>query len=250
MTLVMPMSTAMIDSFYGPCQFCQSNEFESSGENGRYKTTCGHLFHKKCINKWYAVEQSCPTCSNTNFETKMILKSSMQKKDNTELPTDLDAGKIVKYHADAYVDVDAHAYAQVDEFDELHEIDEIVFEKPLHNLKKSKKTQTTNMLTTILCKYNQEIDKKNDDDDDNNDDEFDYSSDSSYDDDDGFINEDEIDERDKKMLDTFIYTDASFIYGLKIVKKYLVDYRPHSQSVHNLQRINNIIDNINEIEFD
>ena len=243
MTLTMSMTTAIIDSFYGPCQFCQSTEFESSGENGRYKTTCGHLFHRKCIDKWYAVEQSCPTCSNTNSETKMIMKSSIQKKENSQLPAYADSGKIVKYQADS----------QVDEFDELHEIDEIVFEKPLNNLKKSKKTQTTNMLTTILCKYNEEMGKKNNDDvddDDLDDDEFDYSSDSSHDDhDDGFINEDEIDERDKKMLDTFIYTDASFIYGLKIVKKYLVDYRPHSQSVHTLQRINNIIDNINEIEI-
>ncbi len=26
------------------------------------KTICGHVFHKKCIDKWFAREKTCPTC--------------------------------------------------------------------------------------------------------------------------------------------------------------------------------------------
>ncbi len=43
----------------GTCSVCLD-----SFKKGLYKRTlnCGHLFHKKCVDKWISREKSCPLC--------------------------------------------------------------------------------------------------------------------------------------------------------------------------------------------
>jgi len=52
-------------------------------ENKKYRNltcSCGHTFHKKCINKWLKAENTCPLCRkiiNNNHQTTQLLDTHM-----------------------------------------------------------------------------------------------------------------------------------------------------------------------------
>lgn len=43
---------------YGECLICLDDMYD-----GLWATSCGHLFHKKCILAWLSIRKICPTCS-------------------------------------------------------------------------------------------------------------------------------------------------------------------------------------------
>ena len=50
------------------CSICLESEFcdEEFYDNYKYITSCGHVFHKRCLTKWCAKNNSCPTCRTKN----------------------------------------------------------------------------------------------------------------------------------------------------------------------------------------
>ena len=158
------------DNFYSKCQICHSDHFEPSGENGRYQTLCGHIFHTKCIENWHKTQLSCPSCTNYNTVTKIVpLKTEI-------IPLET---KIVP------------------------------LETTVSSFKNKYPLNVPNLLQRAICNHD---------------------------------NED--------LLDNFIYTDESFIEGLQIVNIFINNYRPHSNKVLNLNRIDSIVSSIKDIIHD
>ena len=49
------------------CSIC----LEKNGKESHAVTTCGHVFHKKCISTWYNTDRRCPMCRNYNKPTQI-----------------------------------------------------------------------------------------------------------------------------------------------------------------------------------
>jgi len=49
------------------CSIC----LETIKEEDKFKTTCDHFFHRKCIIEWYDIKKSCPFCRN-NLSLKVF----------------------------------------------------------------------------------------------------------------------------------------------------------------------------------
>ena len=45
------------------CCICLDNILE----NNIYKTSCNHIFHHTCLQKWFEKKKSCPYCRNENI---------------------------------------------------------------------------------------------------------------------------------------------------------------------------------------
>ena len=43
------------------CPIC-FGDFNANFNNPSHTTSCGHTFHKKCIDTWFAVKPTCPIC--------------------------------------------------------------------------------------------------------------------------------------------------------------------------------------------
>ena len=165
------------DNFYSKCQICHSDHFEPSGENGRYQTLCGYIFHTKCIENWHKTQLSCPSCTNYNTVTKIVpLETKIVPLKTEIVPLET---KIVP------------------------------LETTVSSFKNKYPLNVPNLLQRAICNH------------DNQD-----------------------------LLDNFIYTDESFIEGLQIVNIFLNNYRPHSNKVLNLNRIDSIVSNIKDIIHD
>jgi hypothetical protein len=165
------------DNFYSKCQICHSDHFEPSGENGRYQTLCGHIFHTKCIENWHKTQLSCPSCTNYNTVTKIVpLKTEIIPLETKIVPLET---KIVP------------------------------LETTVSSFKNKYPLNVPNLLQRAICNHD---------------------------------NED--------LLDNFIYTDESFIEGLQIVNIFINNYRPHSNKVLNLNRIDSIVSSIKDIIHD
>lgn len=53
------------------CSICLS----SIKNSRKYELSCGHIFHKKCIDRWYEIKKDniCPYCKNKDINIDMIL---------------------------------------------------------------------------------------------------------------------------------------------------------------------------------
>ena len=158
------------DKFNSKCQICYLDHFERSGENGRYQTLCGHIFHTKCIENWHKTQLSCPTCTNYNTVTEIVPLKTEIVPFNTEI-------------------------------------------QPLKTTASSFKNKYPLNVPNLLQRAISDYDNQN-------------------------------------ILDNFIYTDESFTQGLLIIDKFINNYRPHSKKVHNLNRIDSIVSNIQDIIHD
>ena len=165
------------DNFYSKCQICHSDHFEPSGENGRYQTLCGHIFHTKCIENWHKTQLSCPSCTNYNTVTKIVpLKTEIVPLETKIVPLET---KILP------------------------------LETTVSSFKNKYPLNVPNLLQRAICNHDNE-----------------------------------------NLLDNFIYTDESFIEGLQIVNIFINNYRPHSNKVLNLNRIDSIVSSIKDIIHD
>tara|TARA_A100001015_G_C14531969_1_gene534495 strand:+ start:55 stop:597 length:543 start_codon:yes stop_codon:yes gene_type:complete len=172
------------DNFYSKCQICHSDHFEPSGENGRYQTLCGHIFHTKCIENWHKTQLSCPSCTNYNTVTKIVpLKTEIVPLETKIVPLET---KILPLETKI-----------------------VPLETTVSSSKNKYPLNVPNLLQRAICNHD---------------------------------NED--------FLDNFIYTDESFIKGLEIVNIFINNYRPHSNKVLNLNRIDSIVSNIKDIIHD
>lgn len=62
-----------VDSQTYCCPICYDDNF-SDNENDpscRYTTSCGHIFHTSCINRWYLNSNTCPCCRTEVFERQL-----------------------------------------------------------------------------------------------------------------------------------------------------------------------------------
>jgi hypothetical protein len=48
------------------CPICADNNIDDEV----LTTSCGHLFHKKCLSEWSAIQQNCPICRSRLFGKK------------------------------------------------------------------------------------------------------------------------------------------------------------------------------------
>ena len=49
------------------CSIC----FEDINENDKKKTKCNHVYHEKCIDKWFSINHQCPLCRKSKFDKTM-----------------------------------------------------------------------------------------------------------------------------------------------------------------------------------
>jgi hypothetical protein len=45
------------------CSIC----LKDINNNDKFITNCNHIFHLKCINKWYKISDKCPLCRHSKF---------------------------------------------------------------------------------------------------------------------------------------------------------------------------------------
>ena len=186
------------DKFNSKCQICYLDHFERSGENGRYQTLCGHIFHTKCIENWHKTQLSCPTCTNYNTVTEIVPLKTEIVPFNTEIQP-LKTG-IVPFNTEIQP-----LKTEIVPFNT-----EI---QPLKTTASSFKNKYPLNVPNLLQRAISDYDNQN-------------------------------------ILDNFIYTDESFTQGLLIIDKFINNYRPHSKKVHNLNRIDSIVSNIQDIIHD
>lgn len=54
------------------------------GNKKTVKTSCGHIFHKKCLNKWLEEKQECPLC-RTKFPTYQFVNTNQIQEEDVDL---------------------------------------------------------------------------------------------------------------------------------------------------------------------
>ena len=55
---------------YGECAICLE---DIEGHACMYKTPCGHMFHKSCIQDWKQKDITCPTCRSVMSTAKKVI---------------------------------------------------------------------------------------------------------------------------------------------------------------------------------
>ena len=46
------------------CSIC----FEDINENDKNILNCNHIYHEKCIEKWFSINHQCPLCRKSKFD--------------------------------------------------------------------------------------------------------------------------------------------------------------------------------------
>ena len=70
-----------------PCSIC----FEDINENDKKTINCNHVYHEKCIEKWFSINHQCPLCRKSKFDKSMeefkddYYKNSLKIKRQMEL---------------------------------------------------------------------------------------------------------------------------------------------------------------------
>lgn len=80
-TLIVPKLDHLQITSQENCPVCQ-------GECSNLRTTCGHYFHKECIEKWCKISKTCPLCRRNDFYyNPKKLPYSKITPDNSILPS-------------------------------------------------------------------------------------------------------------------------------------------------------------------
>jgi hypothetical protein len=59
-------------------------EIDNKLVNNVYATLCGHLYHTNCINLWFEINNTCPTCRYAQFEKNEKINNEINDDDYFE----------------------------------------------------------------------------------------------------------------------------------------------------------------------
>jgi len=78
-------------------------------ENKKYRNltcSCGHTFHKKCINKWLKTENTCPLCRkiiNNNHQTTQQHTTNMHGDAYIYMPITISVSSDMPFDLDMFM---------------------------------------------------------------------------------------------------------------------------------------------------
>ena len=63
----------------GECCICFTSQSDMDSQN----LSCGHIYHKKCINQWFSISRTCPECrQECNNIPEIMFLSDLTQLDN------------------------------------------------------------------------------------------------------------------------------------------------------------------------